>query len=309
MDKKTMIALVAAAVMGISGSAFAQPFLEVDDAAAAQTGGVAAGDDVTQTEVDVDAAAAQYGGVAAGDDATSIEVEKKDVDIASNNTTEIDVEKDVDVEKNMLSNNDTDVDVEKNLLSNNDTDVDVEKNMLSNNDTDVDVEKNLLSNNDTDVDTDFMSNNEWDQDNSTNVDVQFDDLSLGLAFASKGSIALAAGGDMDVNAAIAENESRQENDFSGLDHITVRNGVQDKVTTETTETEGYGSWFNYHPATTEINETVIPGSSMAAVTARQSDVNIGSGIGMNINGAFVQATNSASALAINGNSNLTSGNQ
>ena len=282
MDKKTMIALVAAAVMGISGSAFAYgPDVEIDDAAAAQTGGVAAGDDVTQTEVDVDAAAAQYGGVAAGDDATSIEVEKKDVDIASNNTTEIDVEKDVDVEKNMLSNNDTDVD----------------------------VEKNMLSNNDTDVDTDFMSNNEWDQDNSTNVDVQFDDLSLGLAFASKGSIALAAGGDMDVNAAIAENESRQENDFSGLDHITVRNGVQDKVTKETTETEGYVSWFNYHPATTEINETVIPGSSMAAVTARQSDVNIGSGIGMNINGAFVQATNSASALAINGNSNLTSGNQ
>jgi len=296
MDKKTMIALVAAAVMGISGSAFAYgPDVEIDDAAAAQTGGVAAGDDVTQTEVDVDAAAAQYGGVAAGDDATSIEVEKKDVDIASNNTTEIDVEKDVDVEKNMLSNNDTDVDVEKN--------------MLSNNDTDVDVEKNMLSNNDTDVDTDFMSNNEWDQDNSTNVDVQFDDLSLGLAFASKGSIALAAGGDMDVNAAIAENESRQENDFSGLDHITVRNGVQDKVTKETTETEGYWSCCNYHPATTEINETVIPGSSMAAVTARQSDVNIGSGIGMNINGAFVQATNSASALAINGNSNLTSGNQ
>ncbi|TNJ36130.1 hypothetical protein [Prosthecochloris vibrioformis] len=296
MDKKTMIALVAAAVMGISGSAFAYgPDVEIDDAAAAQTGGVAAGDDVTQTEVDVDAAAAQYGGVAAGDDATSIEVEKKDVDIASNNTTEIDVEKDVDVEKNMLSNNDTDVDVEKNLLSNNDTDVDVEKNMLSNNDTD--------------VDTDFMSNNEWDQDNSTNVDVQFDDLSLGLAFASKGSIALAAGGDMDVNAAIAENESRQENDFSGLDNITVRNGVQDKVTTETTDTEGYWSRCNYHPATTEINETVIPGSSMAAVTARQSDVNIGSGIGMNINGAFVQATNSASALAINGNSNLTSGNQ
>lgn len=286
MDKKTMIALVAAAVMGFSSTAFATPHhqdpeIDVDHVAAAQKGGNAAGDDLYQTEVDIDAAAAQNGGVAAGDDATSIEVEKKDVDIASNNTTEIDVDKDVDVEKNMLSNNDTDVD----------------------------VEKNMLSNNDTDVDTDFMSNNDWDYDASTNVDVKFDDLSLGLAFASKGSIALAAGGDMDVNAAIAENESRQENDFSGLDNITVRNGVQDKVTTETTDTEGYWSRCNYHPATTEITETVIPGSSMAAVTARQSDVNIGSGIGMNINGAFVQATNSASALAINGNSNLTSGNQ
>lgn len=281
MDKKTMIALVAAAVMGFSSTAFATPHhqdpeIDVDHVAAAQKGGNAAGDDLYQTEVDIDAAAAQNGGVAAGDDATSIEVEKKDVDIASNNTTEIDVDKDVDVEKNMLSNNDTDVD----------------------------VEKNMLSNNDTDVDTDFMSNNDWDYDASTNVDVKFDDLSLGLAFASKGSIALAAGGDMDVNAAIAENESRQKNDFSGLDNITVNNGAEEKVITETETIER-----RCRPDVVTTTETVIPGSSMAAVTARQSDVNIGSGIGMNINGAFVQATNSASALAINGNSNLTSGNQ